>query len=72
MTKTNTTGQLNPLEDRMSQHQLAKRAAKIEARHTVAQQLSREHAITRGVAVGCLQVLQRGLWGRLKWLLRGK
>ncbi len=34
--------------------------------------ISREHAITRGIAVGCIQVLQRPLLGRLKWLVRGK
>jgi len=35
-------------------------------------QLSKEHAVTRGAVVVCLQVLQRPLLGRLKWLLVGK
>lgn len=34
--------------------------------------MTREHAITRGIAVTCLQVLQRGFFGRLKWLLVGR
>ena len=48
--------------------QAEKRAAKIEYRAHI----SREHAMTRGLAMGCAQVLRRGLVGRLKWLLLGK
>jgi hypothetical protein len=56
----------------MSDKQLEKRALKIEARRTVAEQISHQHAITRGMANLSLSVLQRGFWGRVKWLLRGK
>lgn len=35
-------------------------------------QLAREHAQTRGYVMGILQVLNRGFFGRLKWLLFGK
>jgi hypothetical protein len=61
-------GQLKPLEKRMSSKQMAYRAAKTAVRA----QISRDHAITRGIAVSALQVLQRGFWGRLRWLLRGR
>ena len=36
------------------------------------QTLAREHAQTRGLAVAVINVLKRGLLGRLKWLLVGK
>lgn len=60
--------QLKPLKNRLTDEQLRARAAKTAVRA----QLSREHAITRGIAVSCYSVLTRGLVGRLKWLLRGK
>lgn len=63
---------LKPLKDRMTEHQAERRAQRIEARQTVAQQLGREHAITRGIVVTVFQVLQRGFWGRLKWIFLGK
>ena len=72
MNKTNETGQLEPLTHRLNPHQQARRDIRIEARKTIAQQLSREHAITRGIAATTLSVLRRGLWGRLKWLLFGR
>lgn len=56
----------------MSTTQLARRAAKIEARHTPAQELRRETARTQGAVAVCLAVLKRGFWGRLKWLVLGK
>ena len=65
-------GQLCPLEDRMTEHQLEKRAVKIEARRAVAQQLGLEIAKAQGLARITLSVLQRGLFGRLKWLLFGR
>lgn len=60
------------VEDRMNAHQAERREQRIEARRTVAQQLSREHAITRGIAATSLNVLRRGFFGRLKWLLFGR
>ena len=65
-------GQLVPLEDRMNKQELEKRAAKIEARRTFAQQISVEHAKTRGIAVVAYSVVQRSFWGRFKWLILGK
>ena len=60
------------LKDRMNTHQTEKRVERIEARKTVAQQLSIEHARTRGIAVASYSVLRRGFFGRLKWLLLGR
>ena len=34
--------------------------------------LAKEHAQTRGMVAAILQVLQRGLWGRLRWMILGK
>ena len=56
----------------MSRFNLDKRAHKIEARRVIIQTLQREHAITRGAVTVCLGLLQRGLFGRLKWLLLGR
>lgn len=36
------------------------------------EQISTEHAKTRRLAVISYSVIERGLWGRLKWLLLGK
>ena len=60
------------VEDRMNAHQADRRQARIQARRTVAEQISREHAITRGVVGQIIGVLQRGFFGRLKWLLFGR
>ncbi len=59
-------GQLRKMN--LTKDEATLRMAKTEVRAA----LSREHAMTRGVAVTCLQVLQRPLLGRLKWLVRGK
>jgi hypothetical protein len=56
----------------MSKHNLVKRSVKIEARRTVAEQLGRDIAINRGLSHSILQLLQRGFFGRLKWVLFGK
>jgi len=64
--KTNTTGQLRGLEDRMTDKAFERRTAKIAMR------VGREHAITRGGLNGVIAVLQRGFFGRLKWLLLGR
>ena len=61
-----SNGQLKPLT--LTKDEAMMRMAKTEVRA----QLSREHAMTRGMAAVCLQTLQRGFWGRLKWLLRGR
>ena len=34
--------------------------------------ISREHAQTRGLAMMALSILQRGFWGRLRWLFTGR
>lgn len=60
------------LRDRMNDHQAEKRIERIQARSTVAQQLSLEHAKTRGIAVAAYSVLRRSFWGRLRWLLSGR
>lgn len=67
--KTTAAGHLRPLEDRMSKRKMERRALKMEARHTVAQELFKQNAITRGIT---MSVLGRKFWGRLKWLVLGK
>lgn len=64
--KTNTTGQLHGLEDRMTDKQFERRTAKIATR------VGREGAVTRGMTMGIIEVLRRGFFGRLKWLLLGR
>jgi hypothetical protein len=66
--KTNATGQLRPLEDRMSKGQRVRREDRKEFRRSVAQQAG----ITRGIALATLSVVNRGFFGRLKWLLVGR
>lgn len=36
------------------------------------QTLAREHAQTRGITVSLVNLMRRGFWGRLRWLLTGK
>ena len=57
---------------KLSERENARRLENLNDWHDHRSRLNREHAITRGVAVSCLQVLQRGFWGRLKWLLFGR
>lgn len=59
-------GGLRPLEDRMSDKRIERRTARI------ANRVGREGAITRGMTMGILSVLQRGFFGRMKWLLLGR
>lgn len=61
-------GQLTPLRSRMSQHRLDKRDERANFRSN----LAKAHAMTRGGTNACLNVLQRGFWGRLKWLVMGR
>lgn len=63
--KTNATG-LRPLEDRMTDKQFERRTAKIAMR------VGRDGAVTRGMTMGIIAVLQRGFFGRLKWLVFGR
>jgi len=60
--KTNTTGQLRGLEDRMSEKRIERRTAKIAMR------VGRDGAITRGAFI---QFVSLGFWGRMKWLFLG-
>lgn len=60
------------MTERMSAAQLAKREKRVEDRGMFRTQISREHAITRGIAVSVLQVMRRGFFGRLKWVLFGR
>lgn len=38
----------------------------------IAMRVGRENAITRGVVMSVLQLLRRGFFGRLKWLVMGR
>jgi hypothetical protein len=37
----------------------------------IAMRVGREGAITRGWVMGVVDVMKRGFFGRMKWLLRG-
>ncbi len=50
----------------MTDKQFERRTAKIAMR------VGRDGAITRGMVGGILSLLQRGFFGRLKWLLVGR
>lgn len=72
MAKRTNGHELLPLEKRMTKHELDRRQYKREDRATFRQQISKEHAMTRGLAVVAMNVLGRGFWGRMKWLFLGK
>ena len=55
---TNQTKQLEPLSKRLTNHQQTKRAFKMEARRSIANELARENAITRGIAITAAQYAQ--------------
>lgn len=57
--RTNARGQLVRLEDRMSKAQLERRAAKIEARKTVAQNLSLNIGHSKLMAMAVAAALSR-------------
>lgn len=67
MNKTNATGQLQPLVSRLSANQAERRTQK-QLRRT-AQALAQDLGYMRA---GLASFFNRGLLGRLKWLLRGK
>lgn len=60
--KTNTTGQLHTLEDRMSEKRIERRTAKIAMR------VGRDGALTRGAFI---QFASMGFLARFRWLFRG-
>ena len=60
--------QQQPLADKLTSHQAERRINRMMAR----EQISREHAKTRGLAVISYSVIGRGFFGRLKWLLTGR
>lgn len=60
--RTNATGQLKGLEDRMSEKRIERRTAKIAMR------VGRDGALTRGAFV---QFVSQGFWARFKWLFFG-
>ena len=64
--------QQQPLADKLTPHQMDRRGFRIARRRTRYEQISTEHAKTRGLAVLSYSVIGRGLLGRLKWLLFGK
>ena len=65
-------GQLQPITARLSPEQLQARAVKIFARRSVAEKLAINGAMAIGRANMALQVLGRGFFGRLKWLVIGR
>lgn len=68
MKQRHANGQLLPLRQRMTKVELAKRDEKKEYRLGI----QMEHAKTRGMVIGCMMVLRRGFFGRLKWLFFGR
>lgn len=67
--RTNATGQLRPLAERLSQAQLDNRQVKIWARRTVAEKIYARH---NQFALVLQNFFSRGILGRAKWLFAGK
>lgn len=65
--KQTNEGQLLPLSQRKTQRELERRAERISVRAA----LSREHGMTRAVAVKAYKVTSGGFFRRLGWLLFG-
>lgn len=67
---TNRSGrQMKPLNQRMSAADLQLRAARIQARRTVADKIAQSQ---RMFALALNQFFSRGFGGRMKWLLTGR
>lgn len=64
--------QLTPLSTRMNAAQLERRAARMIARRQVADTLHRQLGQVVGFTQHVTEPLNRGLLGRLKWLMLGK
>jgi hypothetical protein len=57
------------LVERKTEKQMERRTAKIAMR--AARESGKQNAITRGWVVGVVDVMRRGFFGRMKWLIRG-
>ena len=62
-------GQLAPIKRRLNKHQQEKRVNKINARRTVADYLIHQNVQVVGVI---RNLLDRGFWGRVKWVILGR
>jgi hypothetical protein len=60
---------MRPMIERKTEKQMERRTAKIAMR--VGRENGRENAITRGWVMGVVDVMRRGFFGRMKWLIRG-
>ena len=67
--RTNTTGQLRPLKERLSEYKMGKRKINSQARAIVAAQLRGE---INGLGHYVVSVLGRRFLGRMRWLFTGK
>lgn len=66
-------GRLVPMKQRMNKFQLQKRSDKMVARRTIAEQLSRQQSLfMAGIAKVLDSYLNRGFWGRLKFVFAGR
>lgn len=72
MTSAAPNQTLRPLKERKSAAALARRDFRIGARQTVAQSLQSRMNRVVGVVNAQTSVLNRNIWGRLKWLMFGK
>lgn len=54
-----------PMVERKTEKQMERRTAKIAMR------VAREGAITRGWVMGVVEIMRRGFFGRMKWLIKG-
>jgi len=63
---------IRPLSEKLSDAQMARRMNRIEGRRTVAEHLSRTQALQGTVLQGHHNLLRRGFFGRLKWMLFGR
>ena len=68
----NATGQLKPLADRLSVQDMQRRVQRMARRQTT-RDIAQE-ALSRAthVGIGFGTLMQRGFFGRLKWLVLGR
>ncbi len=63
---------LAPLRHRLSNTQQARRGVRMNERRTHRQQVAMAIGQSQAIGMASLNVIRRGFFGRLKWLLFGK
>lgn len=61
-----------PLDEKLNAAQMERRQTRISGRRTVAESLGRTQAMQAAVLQGHHNLLRRGFFGRMKWLIFGR